>query len=321
VVAPILPGESLGQIDDARLSMNLIRSAPGASASIGVLNGAVARQKQPDKPSEVDLWPAYGILGDATAAPNAIELKQGRWMLLANEIVLGPALADAALASVGDSVVLSGRRLRVVGIGKLRGLGYTSGSGAYLDYDTLRSATRQGDVISIFMVGSQRPDDTADALEGLGRFSVFTSGEAANRLGTLSDSRNVIYFGIAGMCLGVSGLFVGTVLANAARSRHIEFATYRAIGIPARTIASLILVESLAVSLIAYAIGLASGTALGTLLDRTLAASVRIDTLYVVDSSGYLGLFAVALVVGVLAGLAPARAAARIEPADALRSA
>ena len=75
------------------------------------------------------------------------------------------------------------------------------------------------------------------------------------------------------------------------------------------------------VSLLASAVGIAVSLTLGWLIDTYLAPMYGIESLYVVDAGVYLSVVLLALALGVLAGVVPARRATRVDPIDVLREA
>jgi ABC-type antimicrobial peptide transport system permease subunit len=119
----------------------------------------------------------------------------------------------------------------------------------------------------------------------------------------------------------IAGLFVANMLGRSVTSRRVELATMRAIGVASRTILLLIAGEAMLVSLLASVVGITVSLTLGWLIDTYLAPLYGIESLYVVDAGVFLTVVLLALVLGVLAGLAPARRATRVDPVDVLREA
>ena len=79
--------------------------------------------------------------------------------------------------------------------------------------------------------------------------------------------------------------------------------------------------EALFVMLLATIVGVAFSLGLGWLIDASLAPMYGIESLYVADASLFLTVLALALALGVLAGLVPARRATRVDPVEVLREA
>ena len=104
------------------------------------------------------------------------------------------------------------------------------------------------------------------------------------------------------------GLFVSTVLNDSVAQRRLEFATLRAIGLPRRTILLTVAIEATAISVVA---GVPRHPAQPVpRVPRPIRCSRRqvgFDSLYVADPSLFLLVFVLALALGLVAGLRPAR--------------
>jgi ABC-type antimicrobial peptide transport system permease subunit len=124
---------------------------------------------------------------------------------------------------------------------------------------------------------------------------------------------------ISGVALFIAGVFVSSMLLRSVAERRIEFATLRAVGVPNGTIVGLVLAEALLVCGLGAVVGAVIGTALSLWLDSMYAELLGIDSIYRADVAQFVQVFALALAIGVVAGLLPARRALKVEPADVLR--
>src|SRR5437868_3258496 len=79
-----------------------------------------------------------GVDGDPSDIPNTIVMRSGRWLSRSDDLVVGAKLAREKRFALGDTVRLAERDFSIVGIGRLRGVGYGSDGLAYMDYRTLR---------------------------------------------------------------------------------------------------------------------------------------------------------------------------------------
>ena len=121
-------------------------------------------------------------------------------------------------------------------------------------------------------------------------------------------------FGVCGDRFGTCGVGIATLVAFAVRQRAREIAVRVALGAQTRDVVVLVASEGARVAL--------SGLALGVLAAWTLPRSVE-AMLFGVSPDDRLTFGGVALLLGVVSLLAaylPARRAARIDPAAALRS-
>ena len=126
---PILAGETPGTIENARHVMAQLRGLPGVTAVLGEMTWTLERERPGprvhDAPKE--LLTVMGVEGDPNDIPGALRLDQGRWPRRTDEIMVGAKLAREKPLSVGETVRLAGRDFTVVGIGRLRGFGFSRG--------------------------------------------------------------------------------------------------------------------------------------------------------------------------------------------------
>ena len=129
------------------------------------------------------------------------------------------------------------------------------------------------------------------------------------------DRLNAIVFGgFATLALLISVVGVAGVLAFSVSGRTREFGIRQALGAQPRSILTKVLTEGLVIA----SVGVAAGLVLGFALERTIGKYVG-----VVQSPGVLPLIASAAVIlaaAVIASALPAARAARVDPAEALRS-
>jgi len=322
-LVPLLPGESPGTIQQARHMLGLVRTTPGVNGAIGTLSWSLERErpgpKQRDEPTE--LLGVLGVEGDPAAIRNSVVLTQGRWLGREDEVVLGSRLSRETGLGLGDILRLSGRDFRVVGIGRLRGVGLSGGSLAYLDMRPLWHRAPVGGSLNIIMAESSQPDLVRQRLMEIDGFRVLDPLEAvAEADAALATSR--VGRGIfIGLTLAIAGLFVANVLSRSVAERRLEFATLKAIGIPNGTILAIVAGQALLVSLPAGVLAIGVSTALGAGINGYLAPAYDLERLYAVDAQLFATVFALSVVLGAVAGLVPALRARRVDPVEVLREA
>jgi len=89
---PLLPGDSPGEIGDARAALATIRNLPGVSGAVGVTSWQLERGVEgPRGDIPAPLAAVVGVTGDAERIPNQILLSHGRCSGTA--LVVGTLLA------------------------------------------------------------------------------------------------------------------------------------------------------------------------------------------------------------------------------------
>jgi putative ABC transport system permease protein len=319
----ILPGDSPGTIDRGRHTLARIRALPGVTAAIGAMNWTMERDREGPRRRNVtaELIAVMGIDGDPALIPNALDLQAGRWLRRSHEVVVGSKLGREKQLGVGDTLRLNGRDFTIVGIGKLRGFGFSTDAVAYMDAQAFRLRADVGDMFNVIAVDSARPAEARQRILDLESLSVFEPQELV-RLAEEADATSAMVRMILSMLtLSIAALFVSNMLSRSVAERRLEFATLRAIGIPTRTILLTVAGEALLVSVVAGVVGIGISQLLGALLNGFLAPSYGFEALYVADLHLFGLIFALALGLGLLAGLFPARSATRVDPVDVLREA
>ncbi len=153
------------------------------------------------------------------------------------------------------------------------------------------------------------------ARHGSDDFTVTTQQQMLDVLGSVLDVLTFAVAALGGISLFVGGVGILTIMTIAVRERRAEVGLLRAIGARRSQVLRLFLFESLLLS----AAGGLAGLALG--LGLALAIKVLAPSLPVHPSLEYAFLAELlAVVIGLVAGVLPARHAARLQPLDALRA-
>ena len=257
-------------------------------------------------------------------------LPEAEWRRGTSVAVLGQALADDLFPGedpVGEVVRIGDFRMRVIGVMAPKGV--TLG----LDLDNLAmvpvaTGMRMFDRTSLFRIMIQH-DSRADveALsesvtevlrerhDGEQDFTLITQDSVVSAFSAIFQALTAALVGIAAISLSVAGIGIMNVMLVAISERTSEIGLMKAVGAHNRQILAAFLAESVLLS--------AAGGLLGLVF--ALAAVEGLRAAYpVVDASpptwAVGAALGVALAVGVLFGILPARRATRLDPIAALRS-
>jgi putative ABC transport system permease protein len=137
--------------------------------------------------------------------------------------------------------------------------------------------------------------------------------DALQARAAVNRSLTALFIGLGAVALLVGGIGIANVMVISVLERRSEIGLRRALGATRRHIRSQFLTESLILAAIGGALGAVGGAAL-----TALYASIR-GWSTVVPFYGIVGGIAAAIAIGAVAGLYPARRAARLSPTDALR--
>ena len=236
--------------------------------------------------------------------------------------VLGARAAQNLGLTVGDTLAVNRRsRARVVGI--LQAGNTLTDTFTFLPLDSVQRAFGVGDRLSLVAVGLRRPAEAGqvaavlNARLGPQGLTVSTRAQLLGTVGKVLRSADVLSVALSVIALLVGGLSVVNTVMMGVFERTREFGTLRAIGARPTFVRALVLTETLLLSAAAGVAGLGLsllGVRAVNVYTRHLAG---IDAAALTPRLALLAL-AVALALGLLAGVLPARNAGRLSVTAAL---
>lgn len=228
--------------------------------------------------------------------------------------------------ALGDRIRIGGSRFRVVGVLAPKGdmLGINIDESIMIPTARALELYNANGVMDI----SVRYAETASAEEvvagirrlliarhGVEDFNIATQQQMMEILGSVLDVLTVAVAALGSISLFVGGVGIFTIMTIAVRERTQEIGLLRAIGSSRRQIRNLFLSESVVLASMGAFMGLLLGGSVVLLLSIAMpSVPVRLSVPYIVAA----GL--VSVLIGLLAGVAPASHAARLDPLEALRT-
>ncbi len=156
---------------------------------------------------------------------------------------------------------------------------------------------------------------TLKARHGREDFTITTQEDMLRTLSNILDVLTMAVGALGSISLLVGGVGIVTIMTIAVSERTSEIGLLVALGAPRRTILGLFLGEAVALSALGGLVGLGFGFGLAQLIHLLVPAlPVKTPITFVLIAEG------IAIVIGLLAGVLPARRAARLDPVEALRS-
>lgn len=145
-------------------------------------------------------------------------------------------------------------------------------------------------------------------------FSIRNQTDVVNTFSTVVGLLTVMVVAIAGISLVVGGIGIANIMLVSVVERTREIGIRKAVGATSAAIMNQFLAESIVISTAGGAIGMGLGIAIA------FGASTALQFPFVVSVWSVVGGFGLSFLVGLLAGVIPARNAAQLDPIAALRS-
>ncbi len=139
------------------------------------------------------------------------------------------------------------------------------------------------------------------------------------QIGTVFTIVQVVLVGIASIALAVGCIGIMNTMLMSVMERTHEIGIMKAIGATNRNVMFLFLVEAGMISMIGGILGCILGTIVAKAIGMIASAYMGMDMPAIVTPTVAIGSILVAILVGVVSGLYPARKAAKMSPIEAVR--
>ncbi|MDR1775451.1 MAG: ABC transporter permease [Actinomycetes bacterium] len=243
----------------------------------------------------------------------------------ARVVVIGTEVKKTLFSGIdpiGEEVKINNQRFRVIGVDIEHGGGMMSGgqdNAVSMPYTTAQNLFNSSNINAI-MVKAKNPDDMSYIEMRVRQilrpdygtdFSVFSQDQLLGIMGTMMSVLTYMLAGIASISLLVGGIGIMNIMLVSVSERTREIGIRKAIGARTWDILAQFVIESILLSVLGGAVGIALG-ALGALaISRVLTTSV---TAWSVTLA-----FGFSVAVGVFFGVYPAWKASKLDPIEALR--
>lgn len=276
-----------------------------------------------DKPGAIPILngvtPEY--FGDVTPY---LRLKSGRFVVAGdqNVLVAGSGIANVAGLDLGSTMKIRGVQFEVIGV--LEPSGGMDDGMLFAPLAALQGAYDKPNQVTYVPVKVRdvtRADETAEEITRTWpSVSAQTMKSVIDKLVDLVGIVRAAHLGLSAIALLIGVLFILSTMLMAVGERVKEIGTMRAIGAHRAFVFRLIVAESLATGLVAGAIGCLGGYLLSQGITYVLSEFIGLTYFAPVVSARIFGIgAAIALLVGVLAGLYPAWRISKTNIVQALR--
>ncbi len=244
-------------------------------------------------------------------------------------VVLGSTLRRELFGTanpLGERVRIGGEQMRVIGVLESRGqfLGIDIDDTAYVPASrALVMFNRAGlqEINVIYREHLPAAGVVADvksvmkARHGTEDFTVVTQEDMLRTLSNILDILTLAVGALGSISLLVGGVGIVTIMTIAVTERTGEIGLLMALGARRRSVLALFLGEAVVLSALGGAIGVAVGAGIAQLLSL-LVPGLPVHTPATFVAAAVAG----SMLIGLIAGVLPARSAARLDPVTALRA-
>lgn len=320
-------GETLTEKDIAK-----VESVKDISLALGIFVKSLPATFK----SEVKILSLYGV--DTKNAfkffseIGVVEIEEGRYFRTGERraIVIGRVMADKAFSTelkLNDKFKVKDETFHIIGITK------ETGNTQYdniiiVPIEDIRDLSTEKDQLTIIFAKADNPnriDEIAEDIQkkmddahGKKLFSVFTTKQLTERIGTVTNTISIVLGGIAGIALIVAGIGIANTMLMSVIERTREIGIMKAIGASNRNVMEIFLMEAAMIGLIGGILGGIVGMGLSNALELVLTSyGMAFKTL--VTPELFAGGVVFSIIVGVFFGLLPARKASKLNPIEALR--
>lgn len=253
---------------------------------------------------------------DPALGGGAWALSDGREPAADDEVVLDRVLAKRHDFKVGDSFEVQGRQVKVVGLSK--GTSSFSGAFAFARKPLVESLVLAPGASSLLLVTPNPGVKSAETIIRLqavpGINALPKSSVIGNDRQFLSQALDQVVFLMVAASFIVGVLVVGMVIYTATIERRGEYGVVKAIGARAGVLYRIVASQAL----MAAGLGVLFGIAFAFLLGW-LVATLKPQFLVAIEPSAIATTVAAGFVMALAGALVPARAVARLAPAEVFR--
>ena len=267
-----------------------------------------------------------------------IEVAEGRTLKTSDRgvVAVGSYFADGLFKRriyVGDSINIEGKDFKVIGVLKTLG-SRMDDSYVYMNVDDARSITNKPKSVSMIIARAKKGESPGKVAEeiavdlrkyrnvdkGSEDFSAQSSEDLAKSFTMILGAVQAVIVGIAAISLLVGGVGIMNTMYTSVVERTKEIGLMKAVGARNSDVTLLFLFESGLLGLSGGIVGVLLGVGFSKLAEAAAQQALG-GTIFKAALSLDLiaGALLFAFLIGTISGVLPARRAASLKPADALR--
>jgi putative ABC transport system permease protein len=229
---------------------------------------------------------------------------------------------------VGDSLEVSGKKFRVVGI--LEEIGsQADDSQIYMSVKAAQTLFDVGDDINFIFVQTdnteivgevkQKIEDRLKKIRGGKDFDILSTEDQAEQVNQILDIITFVLGGIASVSLLVGGVIIMNTMLMSVMERTKEIGVMKATGATNHQVLGIFLAEASVVGFVGGTVGIIVGILISKVIEKIAQSYMGSLFKTYVSPEVIIGALLFSLIIGSASGVYPAWKAAKLDPVDALR--
>ncbi|MFB6241246.1 MAG: ABC transporter permease [Candidatus Nanosalina sp.] len=318
--------------------LQTIRNTRGVSQAIGMVQGSVlAKYGDGSKYVTVTGIPVGGTTGELAKQFNSIQMESGRYLQPSDQgsVIVSQDFAQDRFdreIRLRSSIEINGSSYRVVGI-------FTSassiggGSGVMMPMENARELLDKEETYDMIIAEVRPGFQPADVEEDIDRnlrqernvekgnenFQTRTANDIIRTFNNQLAIIRGVLLGIGAISLLVGAVGIMNTMYTSVTERTREIGVMKSVGATRKQVMLLFMIESGVIGAVGGILGAVAGVGLSTAAARVISTQMNLQFSAYIGPYMLLGSIGFAFLVGMVSGVLPARKAAKLKPAEALR--
>lgn len=331
-----------------QINLSLVRGVDGVAAVAAVRQESGFVRGLVDETGKVvqGFFPIMGLSPELATEFGSfigdLSLEKGGRYFLAGDtqsVVLGNAIARELHVTLGATVQIEDHPFEVIGIVNPVATSDSGGFSAgammpetddtlFIPFDMMDGLFGKSNTVLVTLVKTAEGtnvQEVADRVEetlktaGYKDTSTVTYNDISKQIGTVMGAVSGFLAGIAGISLLVGGVGVMNTMYTSVLERTREIGVMKAVGARNGHVLAIFLIESGLMGLVGGAVGVVLGLGLSGVAGAVIRGAFNVKFVTVISPALIVGTLFFSFLIGAVAGLLPARRAAKLPPVNALR--
>jgi putative ABC transport system permease protein len=260
---------------------------------------------------------AIGIDGSKLSLADAV-ITNGSTYSTGNEVIIGTTASKNMNKTVGDTLTISNQTFKIMGIYETGN--FMEDGGVFMSLSSLQNITNSNGTVSSIMVKANNTQDSDNLITKIETaypdLSNTKSMASMDRMNNGLETISTGAWAISLLAVLISGVIVLIIMIKSVVERTREIGVLKSVGWTNKRVMTMILGESVIITVMASIVGLVIGVGAVEILSSShLLPNIQLAF----SAELFLKAVGVALLLGILGGLYPAYRASKLSPTEALR--